>query len=152
MRAIIQFVLLLFSTSLALSATPTIPYRHLSHRGLPGAFYACPLPYWRSTTDLPCIWQEARNCNSRDAGTFPSFTPKSLGPDEYGRCHLYSSSNCTGELIDYMVFPGQADVAAAMEINSVWCYKCRKWDCSDISPTSFSITPKKPRPTHSFEG
>jgi hypothetical protein len=123
-----------------------------STRGLAGAVFACPLSNWEGA----CVWRPldfkaGQSCLSEKYETLPAgFTFGSIGPDEYGECELYSSTDCDSSgsgrtNISVLAWPGSADVGDT--VRSMWCWSCKEQDCHDIK-APWTVTIDRPKASH----
>ena len=92
-------LLLTITTTTTISASPTT--RHLSRRGLPGAYYTCTNPNFAGE----CSWTQP-NTECHIQGSPAGI--ESLGPDEGTICTLYTGFDCKGQAIKDVHFPGIA--------------------------------------------
>ncbi|KAF9734492.1 hypothetical protein PMIN03_000476 [Paraphaeosphaeria minitans] len=139
-----QPILRLTFSLLLLFAAGASPHPSRFIRGLAGAVYLCPLRSWQGK----CVWRPLgfkpdEPCLSEETGTIPTgFTFGSIGPDAYGECLLYSSTDCGysdrgRSRIGTLKFPGVPNVMPG--VRSLWCWTCKRSDCSDINPLELEI-------------
>ncbi|PVI03413.1 hypothetical protein DM02DRAFT_258571 [Periconia macrospinosa] len=102
------------STKAQEKRTPAPINRHLHRRGLPGAVYICTDANFRGH----CAWTmpESR-CHIPGTG---DNAPESIGPDPDGFCVLFESTNCDGNQIRTLRFPGIE--SAVPEFGSIQCF------------------------------
>jgi len=86
----------ILTTVVSVSASPT---HHLMRRGLPGAYYTCTDPDFSGI----CSWTQPNTaCHIQGGGG----GIESLGPDQGSICTLYTRTDCKGDAIRSLRFPG----------------------------------------------
>ncbi|CAN9270124.1 unnamed protein product [Alternaria alternata] len=110
-------LLLTITTTTTTSASPIT--RHLSRRGLPGAYYTCTKPNFAGD----CSWTQP-NTECHIQGSPGGIA--SIGPDQGTVCSLFKTAVCTGESLKQVTFPG-----IAINMPEIGSFQCSRQTSND---------------------